>query len=676
LSLFGEAHPVSNTVTRVLILICQGDRTMSQYDVTFLPYNRKITVDRGETLIRAAMEAGVHVNASCGGEGVCGKCRVLIESGTVAGGESERLSAADLENGYRLACQATVASDLTVRIPVESAVDTSALGTQVTPRQTARIQQMDFEALKEEGLFVPPVEKIYLELPQPDEQDHLPDVTRLVSFLDLQHDEHRLEVDLRVIRSIPDVMRQADFKVTATLAHPVREIGKTRIINIQAGDTTDRNYAIAMDIGTTTVYGQLLDLKTGDILAEHGDFNGQISYGEDVITRIVYAEKAGGLAKLNAVVIETMNKIIGRIIKKAKIDAGDISTITIAANTTMTQLFLAVNPRYIRRAPYVPAATLYPPIRANDLGLELGDQVTALVYPQISSYVGGDIVAGVMGAGLYRTEALTLYLDIGTNAEIVIGNQDWMACAACSAGPAFEGGGIEFGMRAAKGAIEDFSIDSVTLEPMNITVGNVRPRGICGSGLIIIVAVLFENGVINSQGKFARDLDTDRIRERNGVHEYVLAWQKDTQIDRDVVLTEIDIENLIRAKGAIYSGCLTLLEEVGMGVADIEHIILAGGFGSYVDLEKAMTIGLLPEIDPDRITFIGNGSLMGAKMSSLTNRIRRDVAAVTRMMTSFELSETPSYMDNYIAALFLPHTDMNLFPGVQQRMDARRPKVT
>jgi len=676
LSLFCEAQSFGNTVTRVLILISQGDRTMNQYDVTFLPYNRKITVNSGETLIRAAMEAGVHVNASCGGEGVCGKCRVLIESGTVTGGESERLSAADLENGYRLACQATVASDLTVRIPVESAVDTSALSTQVTPRQTARIQQMDFEALKEEGLFVPPVEKIYLELPQPDDQDHLPDVTRLVSFLDLQHDEHRLEVDLRVIRSIPDVMRQADFKVTATLARPVREIGKTRIINIQAGDTTDRNYAIAMDIGTTTVYGQLLDLKTGDILAEHGDFNGQISYGEDVITRIVFAEKAGGLEKLNAVVIATMNKVIGRIVKKAKIDAGDISTITIAANTTMTQLFLAVNPRYIRRAPYVPTATLYPPIRANDLGLELGDQVTALVYPQISSYVGGDIVAGVMGAGLYRAEALTLYLDIGTNAEIVIGNQDWMACAACSAGPAFEGGGIEFGMRAAKGAIEDFSIDPATLEPMNITVGNVRPRGICGSGLIIIVAVLFEHGVINSQGKFARDLDTDRIRERNGIYEYVLAWQKDTQIERDVVLTEIDIENLIRAKGAIYSGCMTLLEEVGMGVADIEHIILAGGFGSYVDLEKAMTIGLLPEIDPDKITFIGNGSLMGAKMSSLTNRIRRDVAAVTRMMTSFELSETPSYMDNYIAALFLPHTDMNLFPGVKQRMDARRPKAT
>ncbi len=645
---------------------------MSQHKVTFLPHNRTITVNDGESLIRAAMEAGVHVNASCGGEGVCGKCRVIVEDGTVAGGESERLSAQDLAAGYRLACQAVVNSDLTVRIPVESSVDTSALGTQVAPRQTARIQQMDFNELKEEGLFLPAVEKIYLELPEPDEQDHLPDVTRLVSFLDLQHDEHRLEVDLRVIRRMPDILRQSEFKVTATLARPVRKKGKTRIINIQAGDTTDRNFAIAVDIGTTTVYGQLLDLKTGEILAEKGDFNGQISYGEDVITRIVFAEKEGGLEKLNQVVIQTMNKIIGRIIKKAGIDAGDISTITIAANTTMTQLFLAVNPRYIRRAPYVPSATLYPPVRANDLGLDLGDQVTALVYPQVSSYVGGDIVAGVMGSGLYRAEALTLYLDIGTNAEIVIGNQDWMACAACSAGPAFEGGGIEFGMRAAKGAIEDFSIDPDTLEPMNITVGDVRPRGICGSGLIITVAILFEYGIINNQGKFNRDLATDRIRERNGIYEYVLAWQKDTQIDRDVSLTEIDIENLIRAKGAIYSGCLTLLEEVGMRIADIDHIILAGGFGSYVDLEKAMTIGLLPEIDPDRVTFIGNGSLMGAKMSALTNHIRRDVVAVTRMMTSFELSETPSYMDNYIAALFLPHTDMDQFPRVKQRMDQRR----
>ena len=338
----------------------------------------------------------------------------------------------------------------------------------------------------------------------------------------------------------------------------------------------------------------------------------------------------------------------------------------------MTQLFLKVNPRYIRRSPYVPASNIYPPLQAVELGLDLGPHAAALVYPQVSSYVGGDIVAGVMGSGMYRTERLTLFMDIGTNAEIVIGNKDWMACAACSAGPAFEGGGIEFGMRAARGAIEDFSIDPLSHEPMLLTIGNVRPKGICGSGLITMVAVMFEMGVINNQGKFDRELGTKRIRSREGVWEYVLAWAKNTQIDRDLAITEIDIENLIRAKGAIYSGCMTLLEEVGMGMPDIDQIVLAGGFGSYVDLEKAMTIGLLPEMDSARITFVGNGSLMGAKMSSLTNRIRKDVVEVTRSMTNFELSETPSYMDNYVAALFLPHTEMNQFPRLKERLAARR----
>jgi uncharacterized 2Fe-2S/4Fe-4S cluster protein (DUF4445 family) len=295
-----------------------------------------------------------------------------------------------------------------------------------------------------------------------------------------------------------------------------------------------------------------------------------------------------------------------------------------------------------------------------------------MVYPCISSYVGGDIVAGVMGSGIYRSTELTLFLDVGTNAELVIGNKDWLACAACSAGPAFEGGGIKFGMRAAKGAIEDFSLDPLSFEPMIMTIGNVRPKGICGSGLIIMVATMFEMGVINNLGKFDRDLDTPRIRETEGGYEYVLAWKDETQIDRDITLTEIDIENLIRAKGAIYSGCMTLLNEVGMSIQEVDQIILAGGFGSYVDLEKAMVIGLLPEIDPGKVTFIGNGSLLGAKMSSLTNRIRRDVSDVTQKMTNFELSDTNSYMDHYIAALFLPHTDLDQFPHLKARLEARR----
>ena len=645
---------------------------MNQYTVLFLPHNKKVVVDDKEILLRAALEAGVHVNASCGGEGVCGKCRVIIEDGKVDGGISEKLSKADQEKNYRLACQAEVRSDLVIRVPIESEIDAGVLNIPVTPRRKAKIKQMNFDDLKERGLFIPPVEKRYLELPIPDAQDHVPDVTRLVNHLKMTYDEHRLMVSLPVIRKVPSVFRADDFKVTVTLERPVQEGRKTNIINIQPGDTTSRNYAVAMDIGTTTIYGQLIDLLTGEALSEYGDFNGQISYGEDVITRIIYAEKPGGLEKLHDVVVATINKVIQKIVKKADIDLEDISTITLAGNTTMTQLLLKVDPQYIRKSPYVPASTLYPPIRAKDLGIELADHVTALVFPVVSSYVGGDIVAGVMGSGLYRTQEVTLYLDIGTNAEIVIGNKEWLACAACSAGPAFEGGGITFGMRAAKGAIEDFSIDPVTLEPMLLTIGNVRPKGICGSGLICIVATLFEMGVINNQGKFDRDLKTPRIRETDGVYEYVLAWQKETQIDRDVVITEIDIENLIRAKGAIYSGCMTLLAEVGMDVHSIERIMLAGGFGSYVDLEKAIIIGLLPEMNPDKVTFIGNGSLMGCKMSALTNRIRFDVVEATRRMTNFELSETPSYMDNYIAALFLPHTNLDQFPTVKSRMEARK----
>ncbi|MDA8138575.1 MAG: ATP-binding protein, partial [Desulfobacteraceae bacterium] len=266
-------------------------------------------------------------------------------------------------------------------------------------------------------------------------------------------------------------------------------------------------------------------------------------------------------------------------------------------------------------------------------------------------------------------------LDIGTNAEVVVGNKDWMACAACSAGPAFEGGGITFGMRAAKGAIEDFSIDPITLEPMLMTIGNVRPKGICGSGLIIIVATLFETGVIDNQGKFDRSLKTPRIRENSNVWEYVLAYKEQTQIDRDIVINEIDIENLIRAKGAIYAGCMTLLAEVGMQPDNIEQIILAGGFGSYVDLERAMTIGLLPEVAPEKVIYVGNSSLLGARMSALTNSIRQEVVGVTNMMTNFELSETHSYMDNYIAALFLPHTDLNRFPGVNEQVTQHRADV-
>ncbi len=645
---------------------------MNDFNVRFQPHDREILVPSGTNLIRAALEAGVHINASCGGKGVCGKCRVLVQEGQVQGGINEHLSQEEVDQGYRLACQSSIQADAQIQVPIESKLDPSVLNLPPTPRRTALIKQVDLQDFKEKGLFLAPVEKKFLELPEPTAQDNSADLTRLINFLKLKHNEHKLEVDLQVIRKITDVLREQDFQVTATLSRPVREGNKTGIINVHPGNTTDQNYAVAMDIGTTTIYGQILDLNSGQVLSEYGDFNAQMSYGEDIISRIVYAEKGNGLQELNQAVLKTANSVIKKIIDQAGIDREHISTLTIAANTTMTQLLLRLNPRYIRRSPYVPACTLFPPLKAQELGFDLDRHVLALIYPAVSSYVGGDVVAGVMGSLMYNTEEITVYMDIGTNAEIVIGNKDWMACAACSAGPAFEGGGMKFGVRAERGAIEDFSIDPVTLEPMLLTIGQEKPIGICGSGLITMVATMFEMGIIDNQGKFERDLDTPRLRDNNGIYEYVLAWASETNMDRDVTLQEPDIDNLMRAKGAIYSGCVTLLNEVGLNMEDLDKIIIAGGFGSYVDLEKAMTIGLLPEMDPDKILYVGNGSLLGAKMSSLNNHIRKDVVEVTKKMTNFELSETTSYMDNYVASLFLPHTNLNQFPKLQERLQKRK----
>ncbi|MBA3010624.1 MAG: DUF4445 domain-containing protein [Proteobacteria bacterium] len=642
------------------------------YTIKFLPQNATIKVKENESLIRAAMEAGVHINASCGGTGVCGKCRVHIEGGEVAGGVSEHLSPEDQALGYRLACMSTVISDLVVRIPVESQMETSRLNQKTTGRHTAKAMFTNVDELRENGLFIPPVEKIYLEMDPASEGDNQADVARIINHLRMKHDEHRLTMGLGLIRKIPDIIRQGNFKVTATIVRPVRKDGKNRIINIEPFDTSDRNFAIAMDIGTTTVYGQALDLKTGEVLAQHGEFNSQISYGEDVISRIVFAEKGDGLEILHQKVVETINKIIERIVKKADIGIHEVSTITLAGNSTMTQLLLKINPSYIRKEPYVPASIMYPPFRATKIGLCLSDHTIALIYPGVSSYVGGDIISGIMASGMYLTEELTLYMDIGTNAEIAIGHKDWMVCTAASAGPAFEGGGVKFGMRATKGAIEDFSINPITYEPMIITVGNLPAKGICGSGLITLAAKLLETGVIDSRGKFNQNLSTPRIRQTDDIWEYVLVYKENTQIDRDIAITEPDLDNLIRAKGAMYSAALTLLEEIGLKIHDIERVILAGGFGSFVDLESAITIGLLPEIEPARVTYLGNGSLLGCQINCLTNSLRRNVSEVVNMMTNFELASTASYMDHYMGALFMPHTELNYFPKVKARLEGLR----
>jgi uncharacterized 2Fe-2S/4Fe-4S cluster protein (DUF4445 family) len=651
------------------------DTDQREYTVTFLPTGKKVEVESGTVLLKAARKAGLHVNASCGGAGVCGKCRVLVEEGTVRGGGSEKITEEAYESGHRQACTSLIHEDVTVRIPEESSRRKGGLSTDIPVRNHARRHVFDREELKREGVWFPPVEKICIELPPPDQHDNRADAGRLLHELSVQHNKPCELKSLAVLRKMSTALRQENFSITATLEVPVNESAKHRLLDIQPGYWCHRNFGLAFDIGTTTVYGVLIDLETGGFMAEASCYNPQMSYGEDVISRIVYAEKPKGLEVMHDVVVEAMNRLITEMLRKASpsgkpghdpVTREEINSVSIAGNTTMTHLLLQLEPSNIRRAPYVPVTTFSPSFRAEEIGLDLSENCAALVFPSISSYVGGDIVAGVMGSGMYRTELLTLFIDVGTNAEIVIGNRDWLACAACSAGPAFEGGGITHGIRAVEGAISDFSINPQTLEPMNVTEEGKAPVGICGSGLLIIVATLFEHGVLNRSGKF-NAVEHPRIREGRSGWEYVLAWQDECAVDHDIVINEVDIENFIRAKGAIFAGITTVLEQVGLQVNDLEQIVLAGGFGSYIDLDSAISVGLLPEVDPEKILYVGNGSLTGSWMCELSNHIRRDVVDVVRKMTSFELSEIPAFKDQYMASMFLPHTDFTLFPAAAKR---------
>lgn len=644
----------------------------SSCQITFLPSERVVDVEPGMTVIRAARKAGLHINASCGGTGVCGKCRIRVEKGEVSGGVSDKLSPEDVEQGVRQACTAEVTGDLTVRIEDAAGLKGGQLGTEVPERHRASLHFFDIDELQEEGIFISPVEKFVLELPRPDINDRQADAARLLRGMNEQYDERHIHISLYMMKQLRSVLREEDFLVTVTLARPVNKRLRSMLQHIQSGNWSKRNYGLAVDIGTTTIYGQLLDKNTGEILAEAGHYNRQLSYGEDVITRMIHAERPEGLKQMHDLVTRSINEVIECMLNKTTVGRDEITSITLAGNTAMTHLLLELEPHNVRRSPYVPVSTMFPPIRSTDIDFNLGGHCMVLLYPSVSSYVGGDIVAGVMGSGMYRTEKVTLFIDIGTNAEIVVGNREWLACAACSAGPAFEGGGILHGMRAGNGAIDDFSLDPVTLEPMIMTINSKPAVGICGSGLLIIIATLFECGVLDQSGHYNRELNTERIRKGRSGYEFVLVWAEESGIERDIVLTEVDIENFIRAKGAIYAGLTTLLGEVGLTVMDIEQVILAGAFGSYVDLDSAMTVGLLPEIDPAKCMYVGNGSLMGCRMSELSNHIRRDVVKTLHMMTSFELSEVPSYKDQYVASLFLPHTDENLFTHSTERRKKMR----
>ncbi len=617
--------------------------------ITFLPANVTVEVPEGETVIRAAMKAGLHINASCGGAGVCGKCRVFLEEGEA---EGEALP----EGGYK-ACTLIPKGHVVIRIPVESEVDRRAL---LRPIKRVATSWLETRGPAQVELS-PPAQKVALSLEPPSLQDNIPDLARLERALKASLKKESLEIDWRLLRKLPYVLREKDFQVTVTLWK--KEI--PRLLGIEAGDTTGRHFALVVDVGTTTVCAELVDLASGEILGETSDYNPQISYGEDVISRIEFARKGDGLHLLHTRIIECISRLTKELCNKQGVDPQEIVHYSIAGNTVMSHFLLELEPRFLRESPYVPVASRFPEIPAQELGLPGGEHIVLTLAPCVASYVGGDIVAGVVAAGLACEEPLTLFIDIGTNGEIVVGNKDFLACAACSAGPAFEGGGIKHGMRATTGAIEAVRVDPNTLEPMILTIGNKKPKGICGSGIISLLANLFIEGIIDQSGKYRRDLDHPRLREGRDGWEYVLVWGKDSATGEDIVFTEADIDNLIRAKGAMFSGYQTLLESVGLEVSMVERVILAGNFGSFLDLEQAIIIGLLPDLPRERFFFIGNSSLLGARMAALSLKAREEMERVAGMMTHFELSAHPGYMDYYVSALFLPHTNIDLFPTVK-----------
>jgi len=633
------------------------DQTNNGRRVHFDPDNVDVTVKEGANLLEAAIAAGVHINASCGGAGVCGTCKVLIKTGEVESTRTEKLSEEEYKQGVRQACQSQVISDLTIYVPVESRLEKAIL---------SREGKIVSKALATGWRFKPPLSKLFIELPPPTLTDNTSDLSRLLRGLKQRYNLSHMSVDFAVVKKLAKVLRDGDWKATVTTLLDSER--KLTITNIEPGDTRGKHYSLAFDIGTTGVRGQLLDLNRGKSLAQGIDYNGQISYGEDVITRIVYCQKRGGLKKLQQVVVATINGIIKELLKQSGVKVEYVGHMVVAGNTTMVQLLLGLDPKYIRLTPYTPVANFIPQVRASDLGLEVGEHVYLHTLPSVASYVGGDTVSGILGAGVYQRKKLTLYMDIGTNGEIAIGNSDWMVTASCSAGPAFEGGGIRHGIMATSGAIEGFSLNPSNFEPVINTISGTKPKGICGSGLINIVAGLFEAGVISQNGEFNTDLPTKRIREGTSGYEYVLSWAPETQIGKDIVITEVDIDNLIRAKAAMYAGCQTLLKSVGLTCPSLEQIIIAGTFGSNIDIEKAITIGLLPDLPRDRFIFIGNGSLLGARLTSFSTDILDDAGKVANMMTNLELSENADFMDNYIAALFLPHTNADEFPSVSNKL--------
>ena len=627
-----------------------------------------IECNQGDNLLELARRGNVAIDAPCSGNGSCGKCRVKLIEGEVDTIPSRHITSEEFEAGWRLSCNCKVVTDCVVFVPdiasaYQSRMKTADLS---SPKEIAIFEQCQ-ENLRNSGIaFTNNFRAVVLEMEEPTLDDTMPDNERLTWAIQSALGVENVKIPFSVMVKLAHTLRLNHFKVCVK-----GELQGDTFLCMEVCDPADTAIVgCAIDIGTTTVTMVLTDLESGKLLAKGSSGNGQIRYGADVINRIIEQGKNGGKKKLqDAIVKETLVPIIANLCRTAGISSRSILRMCVAANTTMNHLFVGVDAESVRMEPYIPSFFSWEGMLAGDLKLPANPLAPVLIAPNIGSYVGGDITAGTLAAGLWDRDEMSLFIDLGTNGELVFGNRDFMMSCACSAGPAFEGGDISCGMRATDGAIEACTIDKETMEPTLTIVGEAgqKPVGICGSGIIDIISELFRCAIINAKGLFSREGDRVK-RDAHGMGRYVLATAAESETGREISINEVDIDNFIRAKGAIFSAIDTMLQSVDMTPECIDKVYVAGGIGSGINMKNSVNIGMLPDVELEKYQYIGNSSLTGAYAMVMSDEANAKCVELGTNMTYLELSTYPGYMDSFVAACFLPHTDRSLFPNSVQEM--------
>ena len=638
---------------------------MAEHIVKFDTASEPVLVPTGTLIIEAAQKAGVEISQPCGGQGRCGRCAVKIEDGSVRRRSTLRLSAEDVENGYALACQTVIEGDVSISVPPQEKIERRL----TTDRTVAEVSvPAGYNPLEGQT-----IRRIPLTLSPPSMEDQTDDWSRLQTAIRKEAGVSELRASLEMLRELGGLLREGDWQVTAILNSRTWDCPDcpAQLLDLQPGHVpVDAPlWGAAVDIGTTTVSVWLVDLITGNVRAQVAEYNQQISRGEDVISRIIVAGKEGGAQVMQDLVLGTINELLERACKRVNAKLRDVVKVTIAGNSTMMHLLLGIPANSIRLTPFVTAINHIPPLTALDVGLEVHPKAVVDCLPGVASYVGADITAGALSSGMTDSEQVTLFLDVGTNGETVLGSQDFLVTCACSAGPAFEGAGVLHGMRATSGAIEEVWVNGETYKPTFRVIGNRKPRGLCGSGLISLLSEMFLTGVVDKGGKINTTLDTERVRNGDHGSEYVIAWADETSTGEDIVITNVDIDNLLRAKAAIYAGFTVLADGVGFPMEMIERVLIGGSFGKYINVEKAVQIGLLPDMPWENFDFLGNTSVKGAYLALIDYNQRQRITEIAARMTYVELSADNTFYDAFMSALFLPHTDLSLFPTVAAAME-------